>query len=305
MAVAIRIVAPGHVEAILEPDQGGHRIRRRAVHADFAVMVESHEGEGGIRVRVDERDVELVGLCNGNPERQGAAAHRVSAEAQSRGLDRLDIDHVAEVPDVGPDEVVIMDVAGAACGCQVHAAHRLQPLGQDLIGAILDDLGHAGVRRTARGRVVLEAAIRRRIVRRRDHNAISYAALVAAVVGQDSVRDDRRGRENVIGLDHHVDFVRRENLDRSVDRGPRQRMAVHADVQGAVVALALAVLGNGLRNGGDMVVIEAAGERLAAVAGGAERHRMGRIPRLRMQIIIGCKQLVHINKGFCGRRLAG
>jgi len=82
-------------------------------------------------------------------------------------------------------------------------------------------------------------------------------------------------------------------------------MAVHADVQGAVVALALAVLGNGLRNGGDMVVIEAAGERLAAVAGGAERHRMGRIPRLRMQIIIGCKQLVHINKGFCGRRLAG
>jgi len=305
VAVTIRIVAPSHVEAILESDQGGHRIGRGAIHANLAVMVESHEGEGGVRVGVDERDVELVGLCDRNPERQGAAAHRVSAEAQPSTLDRLDIDHIAQVLDVGPDEVVVMDVTGAACGCQVHAADRLQPLGQDLVGAILDDLGHAGVRRAARGWIVLEAAIRWGVVRRRDDNAIGHTAFVAAVVGQDGMRDDRRRREDVVGLDHHMDFVRRENLDRRVDCGSRQRVAVHADVQGAIVTLSPAILGNGLRNGGDMIVVEALAERLSAVARGAEGHRMGRIPRLRVQVIIGRKQLVHINKILCRRRLAG
>ena len=49
-----------------------------------------------------------------------------------------------------------------------------------------------GVRRAAAGRVVLEAAVGRRVVRRRHHDAVGERVRVLAVPGQDGVRDGRR-----------------------------------------------------------------------------------------------------------------
>ena len=43
--VGVGVVAEGDVEAVLETDQGRHRVRRRAVHANLAVPVQRHEAE--------------------------------------------------------------------------------------------------------------------------------------------------------------------------------------------------------------------------------------------------------------------
>jgi hypothetical protein len=43
VAVEVGVIAKGDVELVLELDQTSHGIRRRAVHADLAVMVKRHE----------------------------------------------------------------------------------------------------------------------------------------------------------------------------------------------------------------------------------------------------------------------
>ena len=55
-------------------------------------------------------------------------------------------------------------------------------------------LGGRGIGGTAVGRIVLESAIVRRIVRRRDHDAVGESRGAAAVVREDGVRERGRGR---------------------------------------------------------------------------------------------------------------
>ena len=67
--------------------------------------------------------------------------------------------------------------------------------------------GDVGVGGAAVGRVVLEAAVLGRIVRRRDDDAVGEMLLAAAVVDEDGVRDDRRRRHAVVALDDRLDAV--------------------------------------------------------------------------------------------------
>ena len=67
---------------------------------------------------------------------------------------------------------------------------------QQPVGALLDPAGDVGIGRPAVRRVVLETAVFRRIVRRRDHDAVGETGRPAAVVRQDGVRDDGGGRRS-------------------------------------------------------------------------------------------------------------
>ena len=62
VAVDIGVVAEGNRKAVLEADQTGHRIRAGAIHADLAVVIQRHEGKRRIHRRIDDLDVESVGL---------------------------------------------------------------------------------------------------------------------------------------------------------------------------------------------------------------------------------------------------
>ena len=53
---------------------------------------------------------------------------------------------------------------------------------QQLVRAILDPARHVGIGGAAVGRIVLEASILRRVVRRRDDDAVRQVFLAAAVV---------------------------------------------------------------------------------------------------------------------------
>ena len=45
---------------ILQSNETRHGIRARSIHADFAVMIDRHEREGGIDGPVDHVDVEPI-----------------------------------------------------------------------------------------------------------------------------------------------------------------------------------------------------------------------------------------------------
>ena len=99
------------------------------------------------------------------------------------------------------------------------------PVAQQLVGAVLHPRGDVGVGRAAVGRVVFEAAVLRRIVRGRDDDAVGQVIVAAAVVGEDGAGDHRRRREAVLALNHRLDAVGREHLERRALRRLRQARA--------------------------------------------------------------------------------
>ena len=107
VAVAVGVVAERDVEAILEPDQARHRVRRRAVHADLAVLVDGHERERRIDRVVDDLDRQPVALARSAPSRRRAAPPSGSTPRR-RPLERIASmsTTVAQVVDVGRDVVV-------------------------------------------------------------------------------------------------------------------------------------------------------------------------------------------------------
>ena len=69
-----------------------------------------------------------------------------------------------------------------------------------------------GVSRTPIWRVILEATVRRRIVRRRDDNAVGEMLLTIPVINENGSRDDWRWCEAVVSLDDRLHVVGRQYL---------------------------------------------------------------------------------------------
>ena len=139
------------------------------------------------------------------------------------------------------------------------------------VGAVLDPPRGAGVGRTAIRPVVLEAAILRRIVRRRDHDAVGQFVRQAAVVRQNGVGERRRGRVAHVVIDHHLHAVRRQHFQRGDEGRLGQRVGVLGQEQRTVVPpLIFAVIADRLRDRQDVALIERA---VAAKSRGARRCR--------------------------------
>ena len=80
------------------------------------------------------------------------------------------------------------------------------------------------------------------------------------------MRERRRRGIPASRVDKGVDAVGREHLERAAVRGPRERMRVDAKEERSVDSLPPAVLDDGLRDGGDVIVVEAPLEGVAAMA---------------------------------------
>ncbi len=121
-----------------------------------------------------------------------------------------------------------------------HALHAgLSPRSSSLARS-WTQLGDVGVGGAAVGRVVLEAAILGRIVRRRDDDAVGEMLLAAAVVDENGARDDGRRRDAVVALDDGLDAVGRQHFEGGALGRRGQRVRVLAHVERAVGALAVA-----------------------------------------------------------------
>ena len=265
VAVVVGVVAKGDVEAVLELDQPGHGLGRGAVHADLAVAIDAHEAKRRVDALAHQRHVEAVALGDGAPEVDAGTAHGIDADLQARVADGGHVDHVRQVLDIGRDVVVKARRARGHGAGEVDPFHAVEVPFEQLVGAILDDARHLRVGRATVRRVVFEAAVVRWVVRGRDDDAVRQMLSPPAVVGEDGVRDDRRGRVAKPHLNAQLDAIGRQDLDRCRERRFRERVRVHADEERPVDLLRGAVVGHGLGDGQDVPLVKALPGRDAAM----------------------------------------
>ena len=208
----IGVVAEGNLVLVLECNQPRHGVRTGAIHADLAVVVHRHERKGRIDSWIHHRDVELVDGVNRRPVVHGSAAQRVDRKAQVRSTDRIHVDDISQVLDVGHQEVFL---AGSLSGRrELQALYARVACAQQRIRPVLDPMCNVGVGRPPIRRIVFKAAILRRIVRRRNDNAIGEAIATAPVVHEDRARDRGCGRVSVVPLDDRVHAVGGKDFER-------------------------------------------------------------------------------------------
>ena len=298
VAVRVRIVGEGQVEPVTQVHQPRHRERRGRVHPDPPVPVQGHEPELRVHPVVGHRQVEAVALTDRAPVRDGRAAQRVHAQPQPRRGDRRHVHHVAEVRDVGTHEVIGGGMK--ARPLERDARHTGEAVGtrrlEDPVRLVLDPAGDVGVRGAAVGRVVLEAPVLGRVVRRRHDDAVGEPVRPASVGHEDRVRDRGRGRVPVRGIDPGIHAVRDEHLERRAPRGLRQRVRVPADEQRPRVAQRSPVAADRLGRGQDVGLVEGGLERRSAVAGRPERDPLGGFRWVRAELVVRPQERRHVHQ---------
>ena len=305
MPVRVRVVGKGHPVLILQADQPGHRVGTGAVHADYTIVIDRHEREGRVHLWVDHGDVQLVDRVDRLPVLPGGAAERIHAELQAGAPDGVHVDDVFQVVDIGQDEVFLVGARRLDGRCEdgTRVTPALPPV-QQLVGPILDPSRHVGVGRAPVGRVVLEAAVLRRVVRGRDNDTVGEVVPAAAVVDEDGPRDDGRWRDAIVALDDRLNPVSRQHLDGGALGWPGQGVRVLSHVERAVDPLGAAVVADGLGDGQDMGLGERAAKRGAPVPAGAEADQLVRVAQVGLAVVVLPFQPAHVHQHLLRSRLA-
>src|SRR6185312_10216259 len=111
-------------------------------------------------------------LSDARPVSHAGATERIHSEVQLAGGNRLKIDDLSQFPDIAGDVVVLARCARLQRLLEEHSLYALQSICNQSVGAFLNPLCRRGIGWSARGWVVFEAAILRRIMRGRDNNAV-------------------------------------------------------------------------------------------------------------------------------------
>ena len=99
--IRVGVISESDAIAVLEADEPGHRVGAGAVHADGTVMIDCHEREGRIDLRIDDRNVQPIDLVDRFPVMHRGAAKRVDGELESGGANGVHVDDIPQVVDVG------------------------------------------------------------------------------------------------------------------------------------------------------------------------------------------------------------
>src|SRR5438270_10842678 len=99
-------------------------------------------------------------------------------------------------------------------------------------------------------------------------------------------------------VDGGFDVVGGEGLEGGDEGGLGEGVGVFGEKEGAGGVLAGAVLDDGLRDGGDVVIVEGGGKGTAAMAGGAEGYALGGFGGLRMEGVIGSDEAGDVDEVF-------
>ena len=71
-------------------------------------MIDGHEGEGRVELRVDHGDVQPVDGVDGLPVGPGSTTQRIDSQLEARRTDGVHVNDVTKIIDVREDEVVLM-----------------------------------------------------------------------------------------------------------------------------------------------------------------------------------------------------
>ena len=175
--VGVGVVAERDVEPVAQPDEPGHRVRRRGVHPDPAVPVDGHEAER--RVDVVVRRPSGRGRSRSpiaRPVVHARAAQRIDAEAQARTPGSRPCRRpTPRSADVAAEEVVACRRAARAAARRRSRRTPPRSASRSRLASSWIQRRDVGVGRAAVGRVVLEAAVLGRVVRRRDDDPVGQA----------------------------------------------------------------------------------------------------------------------------------
>ena len=135
------------------------------------------------------------------------ATERIDSQVDVCAANDIHVDHVAEIIDISLEVIMTMCCRRAKSSFERNAFHAFQTRFEKLIRLRLDPTGDSCIRRPAIGWVVFEAAIVRRVMRRRDDDPVGEPDLPATVISQDGVRDDRCRGVFIPFRDHHIDGI--------------------------------------------------------------------------------------------------
>jgi hypothetical protein len=162
--IGIRIVAEGNIETILELNKSRHCPWTRTIHPDFSIVVNGHERERWIDIRVHHCDVEAVAFRNRGPIGHSRASERIDSYLHPGRTDRFHVDNVRQILHVACDKVLGVcrrrlegRLEGSALDAFVAAA-------QQFVCTVLNPVGDVGIGRPSVGRIVFETSICRRVV---------------------------------------------------------------------------------------------------------------------------------------------
>ncbi len=119
------------------------------------------------------------------------------------------------------------------------------------------------------------------------------------------MRERGRGGVGERGVDHGLDFVGGENLERGVEGGVGESVGVLRQEQRPGDAIGPAIVDDGLGDGGDVVVVETRQEGRPAMTGGSEGDALRGNGRVRMQRIVGGNKARNVDEGVGCGELAG
>ncbi len=300
--VVVGVAGEGEVEAILQLDQSLHRIRRRRVHADLAVPIDRHEPEGRVDGLVDDGEVQPVAIGDRPPVVDTGAAEGIDAEVDPCAADGVHVDHIGQIGNVGIEVVMPMGRGGEQRLLGRDPLHALQATFEKRVRPGFDPVGDGAFRRPAARRVVLEAAVVGRIVRRGDHDAVGEPGLAPAVVREDGVGHDRGRGVLVSRRGHDLHPVGRQHLQGAGKSRDGKCVRVHAEEQRPVDLLLRAVQADRLTDGENVPLVEGLLERRSAMSRGAERHALPRYGGIGPLRVVGGDQPRHVDEH---RRLRG
>jgi hypothetical protein len=268
-------------------------------------MIHGHERECRVDHRVHDGDVELVDRVDGLPIGRGRPTERVYTELDAGSPDDLHIHDVPEILDIRQDQVLLV---GAVCldgAREWHPLHAGGAAPQQLVGSVLHPFGNLEIGRSAVGRVVLEAAVLRRVVGRRGHDAVSEMGLAAAIVAENGPGNDRRRSEAIVALDDGLHRVGGQYLECRALGRTRHRVGVLTHIDRAVDTLGAAIVADGLGDRRDVSRGERAAERRAPMPAGAEADELARITQVGLPFVVLPLELGQIDQQGLGGRLAG
>ena len=163
--------------------------------------------------------VDAIALDDRLPEMDAGAAQRIDPDLHPGRADRLHVDDVSKVGDIRAGIVVAVDVGRFACAVVGNSSQPSEILLEKCVCRALDPCCYVGIGRSTVGRVVLEAAVLGGIMRRGDDDPVGEPALAILVVAQDRVRNDGRRRVPAARVDHHVNLIGGEYLERARQGG--------------------------------------------------------------------------------------
>ena len=98
-------------------------------------------------------------------------------------------------------------------------------------------------------------------------------------------------------IEHHIDVVGHENLERGSQRSFGQRMGVETNEERTVDAVLTAIVENRLADSEDMRLVERVRESRSAMTGGTESHHLGGDRRVRFAGKLGGHQSRYVDQG--------